>query len=81
MATMTTESCTPFRTAFRCVQGMMRSGTPFERVEQFIESQPGLDGEERAVLWLLGWAGGEPSELAALLGRGGVDAVIVVREV
>lgn len=61
------ECDTAFRTTFRLVRNMTRAGQPFERIESFIERQPGLDIEEKAVLWLCAWAGGEPSEVVRLL--------------
>lgn len=65
---LTTGVGTPFQVAFRCVRNLIRTGQAFERTEAFIDSQPGLDTEERALLWLLAWAGGEPSEIASQLG-------------
>lgn len=41
---------------------------PFERIEAWIEALP-LTEDERAVLWLCAWAGAEPAEVAAGLGR------------
>lgn len=67
-----------FRTTFRLVRNMTQAGQPFERIENFIERQPGLDIEEKAVLWLCAWAGGEPSEVARLLGADVTAIGIVV---
>jgi hypothetical protein len=46
--------------ALQEMKDMMAACDPFERVEQFIESYPRLDEEERSVLWLIAWLDGEP---------------------
>lgn len=76
MGPTSTKRDTVFRRAFGCVRGMTVSDTPFERIEAFIETCEGLDQEERAVLWLLAWMGGKPSEVAGYLGRDTGDPMI-----
>ena len=51
------------------VRRMMAIGRSFEHIEAFIESRVYLDDEERAVLWLIAWSGGQPSVVARELGR------------
>jgi hypothetical protein len=38
------------------VAGMIFSGAAFATIEERIEEIPGLDGRERAALWLYAWS-------------------------
>lgn len=56
--------------ALQEIKRMMAVSDPFEHIEEFIESCPRLDEEERSVLWLVAWMGREPSVVPAQLAGG-----------
>lgn len=68
MATVTTERLS-FGEAMCHVREMTELDVPFELVEMYVESCGELDEEERALLWLYGWCGGEAAFLTEQLGR------------
>jgi hypothetical protein len=52
--------------ALKMVRDMTGVDDALEPVEHFIESLP-LDEEERSVLWLYAWVGGQASEVRSIL--------------
>lgn len=52
--------------AFKVVRGQLRKQVPFEHIEADIE-RCDLDEEEKAVLWLYAWCGGQASELRSIV--------------
>lgn len=60
--------CVGFASARRTVAAMIAEDVPFERIEAYIEDRP-LEGEDRALLWLYAFLGGEVDFIAEELGR------------
>lgn len=53
--------------ALEAVREMLRRNVPFEHIEAYIENHVALDREQRSVLWLYAWCGGEASELRQIV--------------
>jgi len=53
--------------ALETVREMLAREAPFEHVEAYIENNASLDAEQRAVLWLYAWCGGQASELRSIV--------------
>lgn len=49
------------------VRNRVARGVPLERIEAYIDNLPGLDENERAVLWLYAWVECEPGQVRQLI--------------
>lgn len=59
----------PLLEAMRRVREYYAREVPWERIEALVEDDTALDEEERAVVWLFAWMGGDPVTVAEELKR------------